>query len=213
MNGQRLEIEHEMKYLGIYLDDKLKLDKNTNNLCKELGQKMSVLGRLRRELNKGQKAFLYKSIIEPHFTYCASVLSLSSRTDEDRLQKLQNKCSRNILDVNKYSSSTQMLEVMNRLSVNQMIIFRTLIFIRKIINGHVPKYLTEKIKFNRDTHSRLLRNSNEIELVRAIKECNPNSLFFGGIQLYNSLANEIKIGNVDVAFERRLKNYIKEKFN
>ena len=80
-----------------------------------------------------------KAIVESHFTYCASNLFFMTQTDMDRIQKLQNKCLRNILNVNKYGSSNEM--------------------IRKIINGETPKYLTEKIKFKRENHSRLLRNS------------------------------------------------------
>lgn len=169
INGSQLTIENEIKYLGVHIDNKLKFDKNTNNLCKKLGQKISVLSRLRRELNTGQKIVLYKSIVEPHFTYCASVLFLASQTDIDRLQKLQNKCLRNILSVNKYSSSKEMLNLLNCLSVKQIINFRTMIFIRKIIDGVVPRYLTEKIKFKSAGQARMLRNSKEIELVRAAR--------------------------------------------
>lgn len=43
INGSRLQIEDEIKYLGVYIDNKLKFDKNTNILCKKLGHKISVL--------------------------------------------------------------------------------------------------------------------------------------------------------------------------
>lgn len=87
----------------------------------------------------------------------------------NRFQKLQNKCLRNILDVDKFASSTEMLNVLNCLSVKQIIIFRTLIFIRIIIiDGDVPKYLTEKKNdlIAMVTHCRIiLRNSNEPEFI------------------------------------------------
>ena len=212
INGTRLTIEDEIKYLGVYLDSKLKLDKNTNNLCKKLGQQINILGRLRRELNTGQKMQLYKSMIESQFTCCASVLFLITQTDMDRLQKLQNKCFRNILNVNKFTSPTEMRKLLECLSVKQIIIFRTLIFIQKIINGEVPTYLTEKIKFNRDNQSRVLRSSNDIELVRANMACSQNSLFYKGVQMYNSIPDDIKNENVHTTFKRKLKEYVKQKF-
>lgn len=94
------------------------------------------------------------------------------------------------------------LSLLNFMSVKQLINVRTLIFIRKIIiDGDLPKYLTEKIRCNRDVHSRMLRNANENELLRANLGCSQNALFYKGIQLYGSLPNE-ETG------QRILKNYI-----
>lgn len=105
INGTRLEIEKEIKYLGVLINDNLNSDKNIDHLCKKIGSKTSVMGRLRNELNCEQKLNLYKSIIEPYFMYCASILYLSNQNDLNRLQKLQNKYLRQILKTNKYSNS------------------------------------------------------------------------------------------------------------
>lgn len=129
----------------------------------------------------------------------------------NRLQKLQSKCLRNVLNVNKYTSSNEMLNVVNCLSVKQIIVFRTMIFVRKIIDGKVPKYLTERIKYKNNGQPRVLRNSNEIELVRATMACSQNSLFYRGIQMYNSLPIEIRSESSDTSFETKLKKYVKER--
>lgn len=131
INGSRLEIEKEIKYLGVVTDDNLRFDKNIDHICKKIGKKTSVLGRLRNELNNYQKLNVYRSIIEPHFTYCASILYLSNSTDTE----IQNKCMRQILRTNRFTSTVDMLNTLNLLSINQMVIFRTLIFIFKIIRG------------------------------------------------------------------------------
>lgn len=136
INQTKLEIEHKIRYLGVIIDDKLCFDKNINHVCRKVGQKVNVLNRLRNELNIEQKLTLLKSIIEPHFNYCASILFLSNTTDLHRLQIIQNKCLRQIL--------------------------RTLKFVYKIIKGQAPQYLTERIKYKNENQTRILRNSNEI---------------------------------------------------
>lgn len=73
MGGERLEIVNEIKYLGVVIDHKLNFEKNVNNVCKKLGQKLNVISRLRNELNCQQKLGLYKSIIQPHLNYCSSM--------------------------------------------------------------------------------------------------------------------------------------------
>lgn len=67
-------------------------------------------------------------------------------------------CPMTTSNVNEFTSSIEMRTNLNCLSVNQIIVFRTLIFIRRMINGDVPKYSFERIKFNRDTQHRILRN-------------------------------------------------------
>lgn len=212
MNGHKLDIVEEAKYLGITLDYKLRLDRNSDNLCKKLGQKVNVISRLRKELTAGQKAMLYKTIIEPHFTYCASVLFLATKTEIDRMQSIQNKCMRNILGVNRFTSSDYLLDTLKLMSVQQIITFRTMIFIYKIIHGQAPKYLTDKIKMKNENHDRLLRNHGQIELSNSSKACSQNSLFYRGIQTYNEIPDHIKNETSKQRFETKLRDYIKQKF-
>lgn len=51
INGTKLDIESEIKYLGIIFDEKLNFEKNINHVCKKVGQKVNVLNRLRNGLN------------------------------------------------------------------------------------------------------------------------------------------------------------------
>lgn len=94
--GSRLEIVDCIKYLGVYIDNRLKFDKNIDNVCTKVGRKVGVLSRLRNELNMQQKITIYRTIIEPHFTYCSSVLFMANVGEMNRLQKMQNKCMRGI---------------------------------------------------------------------------------------------------------------------
>lgn len=109
LNDEPIEIVTQMKYLGIIIDDKLKFDKNIDYLCSKISKKNYVIGRLRNELCLSQKLLLYKTIIQPHFIYCATVLFLANKCDISRLQKLQNKCLRHILKLSKYTSKEVLL--------------------------------------------------------------------------------------------------------
>lgn len=174
--------------------------------------KVNVLSRLRNELNCNQKLQLYKAIIEPHFTYCASIIYISNNTDLHRLQVLQNKCMRQILRVNRFAHVDEMLSVLNLLNVRQIIILRTLIFIYKIVSGQAPKYLTDKIHYKHETQAMTLRSANELKLTNARKTCSQNALYYKGIKLFNSLPREIRDEESIFKFQRQLTKYVKEKF-
>lgn len=75
--------------------------------------KVSALGKLGNEPDNKQKLQMYKSLVEPHFAYCASITFLSNSIDLDRLQILQNKCLRQILRAIRFSSSSEMLKILN----------------------------------------------------------------------------------------------------
>lgn len=123
IDGQKLELMDEMKYLGVIIDNKLKFDKNMDYVCKKIGRKINVINELKKELNCGQKLIIYKSIVQPHFTYCASILYIANQTDLNRLQMLQNKCLKAILNVNKYTNNKLMLDQLRLMSVNQIVVF------------------------------------------------------------------------------------------
>lgn len=208
----RLEIENEIKYLGVILDDKLKFDKNTDYLCKKIGKKTNVISRLRNELSTEQKTMIYKTILETHFTYCASILFLCTNDDIDRLQVLQNKCMRNILKKDRFTSTEALTEAMKTLSVNQIITYRTLIFIYNIRNHWAPKYLSNRIIYRNEEHNLNLRNGNQMSVVNVTKTCSQNSLFYKGIKLFNDLPVEIREENSYNKFVQKLKIYVRNNY-
>lgn len=212
INGTRLEIEREIKYLGVIIDDQLKFDKNIEYVCKKVGKKTGVLSRLRNELNKNQKEYLYKSLIQPHFIYCASILFLSNTSSINRLQHLQIKCMRQILNVSRDTNVTCLFDSLKFMNVKQQIIFRTLLFIHRIVNGLAPTYLTDRIEYRNQIHNRNLRNANTLAVTDATKACSQNALFYRGIQLYNAIPKEIRQIDSIKLFEKQLKNYVMENY-
>ena len=105
-----------------------------------------------------------------------------------------------------------MLNELKLMSIVQLINFRTLTFIHKIVNGQAPAYLTKRIKLNSETQIRTLRNANEINVPNLTKTCSQNSLFYKGVKLYNSLPAVIKSQESESKFTNLLKEYIRQIF-
>ena len=59
------------KLIGILLNSKLNFESHTCSLCKQAGEKMNALGRLKSYLTLNQGNVLLYSIIKSQFTYCA----------------------------------------------------------------------------------------------------------------------------------------------
>ena len=162
IDGEKIDRAKEIKYLGVVIDEKLKFKTHIDNVIKKFAKKYGIMCRLNNDLNTYSKILLYKSIISPHLDFCSSILFLANDTQLTRLQRLQNKVMRLILKCSRFTSSTLMLDILQWLSVKQRIIFLTMVFIFKIVNGLSPRYLCDRIERGSDIHRYNTRNVNEV---------------------------------------------------
>lgn len=207
MDNSVLDSVKNIKYLGIVIDNKLNFKDNTDFICKKVAKKIGFLSRIQNKLNFSHKVLIYKSIIAPHFDFCATILFLSKKSEMDRMQKLQNRAMRTILKCNKYTSVDLMLETLQWLSIKQRIYLRTFITIFNLKNKTLPEYLQSNLKYS--THRYNVRNKNDFKLTFTRTTNAQNSLFYKGLKLFNELPdlikNEKKLNN----FKRKCIDFIK----
>lgn len=153
IEGDEVERVDVFKYLGVYIDHKLKFKEHIDNVIKKIARKYGMLVRLSGQLTFWSKIYLYKTLVAPHIDYCSSVLFLANDTHLSRLQKLQNKFMRYILNCNKYTPIINMLETLQWLSVKERIIFNVLTIIFKLTNNQMPEYLTNIIERGQNIHT------------------------------------------------------------
>ena len=212
IDGETIDRVSEIKYLGVIIDDKLKFNVHIDNVIKKIAKKYGILCRLKKELNTFSKIHLYKSIISPHLDFCTSILFLANETQISRLQRLQNKIMRLILRCNRYTSSSLMLDALQWLSVKQRIVFLTMVFIFKVANGLLPRYLCDRIVRGSDIHRYNTRNAGEIRTPHFLTSASQNSLFFKGINVYNSMPRHIRRTATLSEFKRLCISHVKAEF-
>ena len=82
-----------MKFLGIYIDNKLRLDVHISKLTLKLKRNLQLLQLGKTFLNVHCKRIVYFAPWQSHLNYCLSVWgNLICDGVRDKLQKLQNKC-------------------------------------------------------------------------------------------------------------------------
>jgi hypothetical protein len=100
-NGKFLEWLPWVKYLGVILDSKLLLSKNIENNVAKAGRAMKILFPLLKKnscLPLKPKLTLYRSYIRPILTYACPVFANAAKTHLNKLQVLQNKNLRMVLN-------------------------------------------------------------------------------------------------------------------
>lgn len=131
-------------------------------------------------------------MIAPHFDYCASILYLSSEGDFEQLQKQQNRAMRIILKCEQSTSIKDMLNALSFLNVKQRVKFLTLTFIHKIKQQKLPRYLSSKVQYVRESQHYNLRNNNDFRLPKVSRASSQNCLYYKGLCEFNQLPVTIK---------------------
>lgn len=203
----------EIKYLGVIIDSKLNFKTHLDYICKKIAKKLYFFRRIRNKLSVGTSIKIFNSIVKPHFEFCSTIMLMFNNEMVNRLQILQNKAMRIILKKNRFVSKSVLLKSLNWLNVDQRIKFNVLIFVFKIINGHLPNYLMEKLKYVEDLTQYNLRNKLDFRLEFFRNTKTQNSLIYKGLKLYNELPLELKNEKNLLKFKKKLELYVRENFN
>lgn len=178
----------------------------------KIAKKHGILSRLREKLPFWSKIFLYKTLIAPHIDYCSSVLFLAGETQLKRLQRLQNKQMRFILQCSIYTPSRIMLETLQWLSVKERIIFNVLTIIYKMTKNFLPQYLSNILLIGSDVHEHRTRQINDLRVVPFSMSTTQRSIYYKGIRIFNSLPGDLKTARSVPEFKRGCVQWIKENY-
>lgn len=209
IEGESIERVQQFKYLGVQIDAKLNFKGHIDYVISKIAKKHGIFSRLRGKLPFWSKIFLYKTLIAPHIDYCSSILFLASETQLKRLQRLQNKQMRFILQCSKYTPSRIMLEALQWLSIKERIIFNVLTIIYKITKNLLPEYLRTIIVSGNDIHEHRTRQINDLRVVPFSMTTTQRSIYYKGIRIFNSLPEDVKLARTISEFKRGCVQWIK----
>lgn len=126
----------------------------------------------------------------------------------NRLQILQNKAMRILLNMDRYAKINVMLKKLEWLNVKNLILFLVLIFIFKVQNNLLPSHLKQLIVLNSDQHNYLTRNKNNFFLNNFSKNIAYKSVFHKGLIEFNKLNSSIKTQKSLKSFKKNLKFFL-----
>ena len=80
------------KYLGIILDTGLTFNLQIQETIKRVSHKLYILSKIRQFLTIKTAVLIYKSMILPYFDYGDIIYMFASKTELDKLERLQERC-------------------------------------------------------------------------------------------------------------------------
>ena len=91
INGEKIQRAHEVKYLGVTIDENLSLNKQYKRLKCKLKSSLSSLRKLKNILKKLKLDQVYRALFESHLRYGDELWGSLSDTKLEHLQRLQDR--------------------------------------------------------------------------------------------------------------------------
>ena len=143
LNDAVLQQVHSLKCLGVNVDQNLTWDSHNASIRKKVTRNVRILKKVKPVLNRLINLIdIYRSLIEPYFTYCCIVWDSIGETQTKSLQKFQNRAARIITGASYLIRSNDVLDQLGWLNLAEQRQYQKAMMF-KIINGLTPSYLSD----------------------------------------------------------------------
>jgi hypothetical protein len=142
---ERYHINHEdkncrqYKLLGIYLDEFLSLDYHVDYVCNKMNRSLYCIKQAKNNLSLQSLKSLYFALVHSHLTYCPIILSCTSKTNLNRILRVQKKAIRVITNSHYNKHTAQLFKNLEILPFDKIIEQCKLTFMHSIKYNYAPK--------------------------------------------------------------------------
>ena len=184
-------VKNSIDLFGMTVDNELCFDEHISNVCKKINSQLNVMIRFRKLFPAGTLLRLYKAFVLPHFFYCGPVWHFCSARNRDKLETLNKRILRAILD-DRDSNYDELLQQIGSVTLSDRRTHSMLIIIFKCLHlQEYPQYLKDLFTLRSVTYC--LRGSDILHLRK------PSSTTYGlksfsyfAAKTWNSLPEIIK---------------------
>ena len=187
------------------LDNKLKFDKQIENICQKANRKLNALARVTNYMELPKIRILMNAFFKAQFNYCPIVWMFHSRSLNNKINRLHERCLRIIYN-DKRSRFEELLVKDNSLSVHHNNIHTLAIEMYKVVNGISPEIMNDVFKVRNETHYHLRHASQFlIEPIHSVFNGSESASYLGP-KFWKEIPIEIKIKILLLVLKKKLKS-------
>ncbi len=162
IDGEPINRVSVAKYVGMYIDEKLKWDVHIDKIIPKISAKISILRSLRKLVPIDTLTFMYNAIVLPHFEYADIILDSASAACKYKLQSLQTRAARLITGFGPRTSRNPMYKSFSWVSHKHRQDFHKCVMVYKCRNSLAPSYLEILFTSNDTKHTNNTRHSSQL---------------------------------------------------
>ena len=152
---------------------------------------------------------MYNALVWPHFNYCSTIWNDGCCSIIDKLFKLQKRAARVITGDTYDVRSTQTLDSLNWLPLEELLKQREIIMAFKILSGRSPRYLEKLFSVSQNNNYNLRSNQTKLKLPKPKTNFLKRSFSYRAAKSWNELPSETtaSYNNLSIlSFKRQLLN-------
>ena len=177
----------KIKYLGVILDSGMTWGEHVSKIVCKISQAIGCIRRIKHLLLFKILKNLHFAMILPYIDYCSTSWGSCAKIHRDKIQKLQNKYARMILNAGYYTPQRSLLLRLNWQSVEERIKYQYCVLVFKIQNNLTPTYLESLICKRTVNYRKRHSTKCPLQLPRPRTEYRRNSFAYVGASLFNTL--------------------------
>ena len=209
IDNKVIEREHEVKNLGVTFDETLTWVRHVNLSVARAYGKLKNAWRFNKFLSQKSKMSLCETYILSQFNYGDIILQNMTKHLQDKIQKVQNRCTRFIFGLRKYDHISHIYKSNNILNMQNRRLLHSVCMMFRIKNKLAPNYLCERITCQNEIHNHNTRNRNNIRTPFARSNMRAMSYFVHISKKFNELADHFKTTGISLnTFKVNCKKYL-----
>jgi hypothetical protein len=208
LNNMEIKQVPSVKYLGVYLDEKLSWKYHIDYVAKKLSQLTGVFYHLSRFIPVELVSQIYYAYVFPYIKYGIEVYGSCSKTALNIIQVKQSKLLKIVCKRDMRDSSTalhQELKLLNCQSIHELF---TLIFVYKQQNKLLPDIFNNYFRLVGEVNERITRQQNNLYIPKSKLTQGTLTMKRHGAELWNDLPEELKCCNSISLFKQNVKLYL-----
>ena len=207
LDGSRIKRVQFTKCLGVLIDEELKWSKQIENVCKCTQRSVCMIKRAKAFLPPKSLKLLYNSLMLPQFDYCSVVWSNRFQYHTTKLEKIQKRAARIILDKTYDTPSADLFKSLKWMTLDKRFEFSRVMMIYKCVHNLAPSYLQVHVVKPSDVHEHHTRliDSGNLRVPRFRSDCHKCSPIVSSVLEWNRLDHSIRSASSIYSFKRLFK--------
>ena len=209
INNTQIAQVLSIKYLGVFIDSSLNWYDHIDFIYNKLLKFVAIFHKLQHFLPFYLMKSLYFTLVHPTLLYGIEVYANTYTSHLKRLMTLNNYLIRIILKANIRCPIKLLYSQMNTLPLTILHNFQILVFMHRFVHysNQLPEIFTNYFDFNKCVHNYNTRNADCLHLMSVTSVKGSRSIKFKGVQLWNSLPENIRNIKSTGQFKATLKKY------
>ena len=142
----QIQPSNSVKSLGVTIDSTLSFDAHVDNVCKAAYFHIRALRHVR--IPESVALTIASSMVGARLDYCNAVLYGTSKSNIQKLQRVQNSLARIVTGTRRSDRITPVLARLHWLKIADHINYKVALLTFKVVTSQKPNYLFDLIRFN-----------------------------------------------------------------